>query len=228
MHKCKSIRNNFVELAGDEIPSTRAERLLAEVNSCAACREEYAAVRRAVHVSGQALRSTLPAETFWPAYQERLKSRLASSQEQNLQTPTALRTSLGSRLLQTLRSFASSSVRVPVPAALALLLLLGAAFFVVRPKPQAIAAAVTNSLPVTEIRTVEVPVIKEKVITRVVYVERKVRRGVAPEDLAAASPANALALRNASDHAPLSLVDFKPADEVKLTVIKSGFKDEKR
>jgi len=228
MHNCKSIRNDFVELAGDEIPTTRAEQLLAEVNSCAACREEYAAVRRAVHVSGQALRSTLPAETFWPAYHERIKSRLASSQTQNIQTPVAVRTSLGSRLLQTLRSFASTSVRVPVPAALALLLLIGAAFFVLRPGPQTTVAAVTNPLPVTEIRTVEVPVIKEKVITRVVYVEKKLRSGAAPEGFVAGSPANALALRNASDHAPLSLVDFKPADEVKLTVIKSGFKDEKR
>jgi len=71
-------------------------------------------------------------------------------------------------------------------------------------------------------------VIKEKVITRVVYVEKKLRSGAAPEGFVVGSPANALALRNASDHAPLSLVDFKPADEVKLTVIKSGFKDEKR
>ncbi|HEY6232257.1 MAG TPA: hypothetical protein VIW64_13435 [Pyrinomonadaceae bacterium] len=225
MHNCKSIRTSFVELAGEEIPPARSRQLLAEVNACAACREEYAGVKSAVHVSGQALRSSRPAETFWPAYHERLKSRLAASQTIDAQSFT-VQTSVSSRLLQTLRSFVSSSVRVPVPAAAALLLLMGMAIFVLRPDPHVPAVAQTNPLPAAEIRTVEVPVVQQKVVTRVVYVNRKTR---ASERFGTITPANAVAraLRNAPDHAPLSLVDFKPADEVKLTVIKGGYRDEK-
>jgi hypothetical protein len=80
-----------------------------------------------------------------------------------------------------------------------------------------------------ETQTIEVPVIQEKVVTRVVYVEKKSDRskgGVKgldrhgfPAALIGADPAAKTAM---------SLAGFKPTDEVKLTVIKGSDKDEKR
>ncbi|HUS11748.1 MAG TPA: hypothetical protein VMZ30_14875 [Pyrinomonadaceae bacterium] len=235
MHNCKTSKSNFVELACNEIPPARSRQLLSELNDCVACREEYEAVRSTVHVSGQALRSGLPAETFWPTYRERLRYRLVSSQSQNTKNGADHSSAysspmpLSSRVWEPLRRMASSSVRVPVPAALVLILMLGAVFVVLHSRAQVNAAgSITPSVSV-ETRTVQVPVIQEKVITRVVYVDKSRRRGAAqPDRTAVSATANSVAraFPNTSQ-TPLSLIDFKPTDQVKLTVIKGNYKDEK-
>jgi hypothetical protein len=232
MHNCKSSRSSFVELAGDELPAPKSRQLLLELNDCTACREEYEVVRSTVHVSGQALRFGLPAEPSWPAYRERLRSRLVGSTENSAgHFPAAVGApmSLCSRLRGTLTRVASSSVQVPVPAALALMLLLGVAFVGLHSRGQANAAAPTPSVSV-ETRTVQVPVIQEKLVTRVVYVDRNRKRGVGPSERTAPSTAaNSVArtLSNPSGQTPLRLVDFKPTDQVKLTITRSNYKDEK-
>ena len=232
MHNCKLSRSSFVDLACDELPAAKSRQMLGELNDCAACREEYEVVRSTVHVSGQALRLGLPAEPSWPAYNERLRSRLVSSSENSAAHFSAAAErplALTSRIWGTLTSLASSSVRVPVPAALALVLLLGAGFVVVRSRGQANAAAATPSVTV-ETRTVQVPVIQEKLVTRVVYIDRTRKRGVGQSERTAASTAAnsvARALTNVSGQTPLSLVDFKPTDQVKLTITRAGYKDEK-
>jgi hypothetical protein len=232
MHNCKLSRSSFVELACDELPAAKSRQLLRELNNCASCREEYEVVRSTVHVSGQALRLGLPAEPSWPAYRERLRSRLVSSAENSAADfSAAARAPVGltSRIWRTLTSLASSSVQVPVPVALALMLLLGTGFIVLRSRGQANAAAATQSVTV-ETRTVQVPMIQEKLVTRVVYVERARRRAVGQSERTAASTAAnsvARALPNVSGQTPLSLVDFKPTDQVKLTITRGSYKDEK-
>jgi hypothetical protein len=231
MHNCKLSRNSFVELACDELPAAKSRQLLRELNDCAACREEFEVVRSTVHVSGQALRLGLPAEPSWPDYRERLRSRLVSSIENSAAhfspAPSAPRL-VSSRVWATLTRMASSSVSVPVPAALALVLLLGTAFAVLRSRGQANAAVPTPSVLV-ETSTVQVPVIQEKLVTRVVYVDRTRKRGMGQSERKVASPAAnsiARALPNASGQTPLSLVDFKPTDQVKLTITRGSYKGE--
>ena len=230
MHNCKLSRSSFVDLACDELPAAKSRQMLGELNDCAACREEYEVVRSTVHVSGQALRLGLPAEPSWPAYNERLRSRLVSSGENSAaHFSAAAPMALTSRIWGTLTSLASSSVRVPVPAALALMLLLGAGFVVLRSRGQANAAPPTPSVTV-ETKTVQLPVIQEKLVTRVVYVDRTRKRGVGQAERTAASTADnsvARALPNVSGQTPLSLVDFKPTDRVKLTITRASYKDEK-
>ena len=234
MHNCKLSRNSFIDLALDEIPSTRSTQLLAELNECQACREEYAALRSTLHVSNQALRSGLPGEEFWPGYHTRLRAKLLASPAQvestgELHSSAAFPApkSLSSQLWWALRTMATTSVRVPVPAALAVLLVTGAYFFVMRTRGQ---VNVTSLPPVVfaEPKTVEVPVIQEKVITRVVYVEKKSRRGGSQSAIPGEARSVAGAGVDRSSSAALSLVGFKPTDEVKLTIIKGGYKDQKR
>lgn len=234
MHNCKTSRSNFVELACNEIPPAKSRQLLSEFNDCLACREEYEAVRSLVHVSGQALRSGLPEETFWPAYRERLRYRLVSKGQHtengvDHSFSHSLPVPLNSRVWETVKRIATSSVRVPIPAALALILMLGAVFVVLHARAQATAAGSITPLVSVETRTVQVPVIQEKVITRVVYVDKSRRRGAAQPDRTAVSvTANSVARAFPNTRpTPLSLIDFKPTDEVKLTVIKGRYRDEK-
>jgi hypothetical protein len=73
---------------------------------------------------------------------------------------------------------------------------------------------------------VEVPVVQEKTITRVVYRHRRVHargsniKGSKVENIFARS-------QKPRTDMPPSLVGFKPTDDVKLTVIKGGSANEK-
>jgi hypothetical protein len=79
--------------------------------------------------------------------------------------------------------------------------------------------------PIVVTKTVEVPVpqetIRERVVTRIVYRERD-RRQYSRANV------NAIAARrNQPAETQISLVGFKPTNEVKLTIIKGSYRDEK-
>lgn len=224
MHNCKLTRRNLVDLVLDELPGTRSAQLLADLNGCESCQLEYAALRSTLHVSNQALRSALPAEEFWSGYRSRLRSKLSASESQ--QIGHAVKLPLSSQLRLALRTIFTASVRVPLPAALGLMLLFGASFFMLRARAQ-VNASPAAPVVLVETKNIEVPVIQEKVVTRVVYVARKGDRTRTnrsdQKDFPTIGPAS-----DASDKTALSLVGFKPTEEVKLTVIKGSYKDDKR
>jgi anti-sigma factor RsiW len=224
MHNCKLTRKNLIDLVLDELPGTTSAQLLADLDECESCELEYAALRSTLHVSNQALRSALPAEEFWAGYRSRLRSKLLTSESE--QIAHAVKVALSSQLWLALRTIFTASVRVPVPAALGLMLLFGASFFMLRARTQANAGPAAPAVLV-ETRNIEVPVIQEKVVTRVVYVARKGDRSrtnrADERDVPTIAPGS-----DASDKTALSLVGFKPTEEVKLTVIKGSYKDEKR
>jgi hypothetical protein len=233
----------LVDLALDEVPSAEAEQLLSELNGCSSCREEYAALRNTWRVSAQALQSALPTEEFWFGYHARLKDKLGQqlhqkveqAAPQSLNVPPGLRT-WDAVVLQTgrLRSMSwklvTTSVRVPVPVALALVFLFGVSVVSlagrgsIRPG-EAANAIPSTQLPSVETRLVEVPVIQERVVTRVVYVEKKSSRSPVSNS---PNRENGFprAGSNTSAETALSLVGFKPTDQVKLSIIK-GNHDEK-
>jgi hypothetical protein len=255
MHNCKSTQSSFIDLALEEIAPARTTQLLTELNDCPACREEYAAVRSTLHRSDQALKASSPGEEFWSGYRARLNAKLLNS---SLSEPPALadghkdlNQTISHRLLtmrhpltqvvltiqawlgllwpSILRTL-TSSVRVPVPVALSLMLLLGVSVFFMRPRG-AVNATLPTELPIVETRTINVPVIQEKVITRVVYLEKKGRRSRSgandvwqPSGL---SDSVAKARSDARVGAPMSLVDFKPTDQINLTITKGSNRDEK-
>ena len=233
MHNCRLTKSLLLDYALGELPATQTNQLLGELNDCAACQAEYSSIKHTLQVSERALGSTAPAEDFWPGYHARLQSKLAQQVVATQASPSAAPAlqSFSSRVLGGLRAIATTSIRVPVPAALAIMLLAGMLFFFVRPRE----VASINQLPqapVVETRTVQVPVIQEKVVTQIVYVEKKARRtkgGSGPINSFALDPQNAMARAGTdpSSKKAMSLVGFKPTEQVKLTVIKGSYQDEK-
>ena len=106
---------------------------------------------------------------------------------------------------------------MPIPLAAALLVFLGGSFvFALNSR-----RPLSPPPPIVVTKTVEVPVpqekIREKVVTRVVYRERDRRQP-------SRAKANAIAARrNEPAETPISLVGFKPTNEVKLTIIKGSY-----
>ncbi len=216
MHNCKANRETLIALALN--PSDQTQSLPAELERCATCREEYAALRNSLRVAGQAKQSALPAESFWPGYHARLRQRLEAAPQSTVpsyafEKRASLKTLLGNLFVR--------SVRVPVPVAAGLLLFLVASFaFALNSR-----RPTTTPQPIVVTKTVEVPVpqetIRERVVTRVVYRERDRRQ-------TSGAKANAIAARrNEPAETPFSLIGFKPANEVKLTIIKGSYRDEK-
>jgi hypothetical protein len=98
--------------------------------------------------------------------------------------------------------------------------------------------ATTSPAPVVQV--VEVPVVRERVVTRVVYVEKKERArndGVLePSASSASGGANAEKRRAADSRDDASatsfftrvdMADFRPADEMKIRIVRKGGTDEK-
>lgn len=217
MHNCKATREALIGLALIEAQSHQTQSLPAEAAKCAACLEEYASLLNVMRVADQVKDSALPGDDFWPGYQARLRQNLVSATASVPARALESRTSL-TRLL---RDLLTSSVRVPIPMAAALLLILGVSFvFAINSRRQVKAVA-----PIVLTRTIEVPVPQEKpvdkVVTRIVYRERNRRRPLTAGTAIAAQ-------HNASPaEIPINLIGFKPANEVKLTIIKGSTRDEK-
>src|ERR1700693_3022967 len=76
MHNCKATRKRLIEEALDQTPSDQSGPLLAEIERCPACREEFASLRSVLRVADQAMESALPTESFVPGYQARLQRSL--------------------------------------------------------------------------------------------------------------------------------------------------------
>jgi len=225
MHNCRLTKNRLLDLALDEAAPEEAKQLLEELHHCPACQEEYATLRNSLRVSGQALRSALPGEDFWPGHHARLQARL-KNELLPLQT---MHWSLTSRVWPGLRKIATTSVRVPVPVAAAIMVIIGVSFFALRSRGE-VSLTPPAQLASVETRTVQVPVIQERVVTKVVYLEKKGQRSRAKVNRlkgADLNSANSVARATSSGNSAMSLVGFKPTDQLKLTIIKGSYQDEK-
>lgn len=224
MHNCKLTRSSLTDLAMDPMLS---QQLLDELRGCPACYEEYAGIRDVLRTSSQALRSTAPSEDFWPGYHARLVNRIENY------SPSAPQTRLSWVFVvwQGMRNVATTSLRVPVPlVATAVVLLLGVSTLLIWQTQRQIVVPPGPSSVITT--TLEVPVIKEKVVTRVVYVEknRNRSRSVSDQLNVAQAPNTAIGIAQVAPDASvapsLSLVGFKPTEQVKLKVMKGSYRDE--
>jgi hypothetical protein len=144
----------------------------------------------------------------------------------------------------------TAQVRVPLPvAACAAVVLLGSLYVLAARATSRIepAAAQTEARPAA-VRVVEVPVVQERVVTRTVYVEKKVRGSLQTasrlqperEELArrddknerdAEAPQRQEPAQGQDTHAGyftrVDMNDFQPAGEVKLRIVSRGGTDEK-
>jgi hypothetical protein len=214
MHNCKATRKKLVDLA---LNQTEQRQVPAEVGQCAGCREEFASLRNALRSTEATMLLSEPVENFWPGYRERLRARL----ETDTQPPAPV---APGGLGPWLRRLANASISVPVPVALALLPVIGfSLFFMTYARPSSSVTSILTPASVIT-RTVEVPVVQEKLVTRVVYRNvRQAQRGPAtPERVD-----EAIDNQQMEPPAVRTLEGFKPAHEAKLTIIKGSAPDEK-
>jgi len=227
MHDCRQTQASLIDLLFDETDAAGHARLLAEVGRCAACAAEYRSLGATLAACDEASAALAPAESYWPPYHAALARRLHDTQAARV--PPS-RTPFWKRLLTT-------SIRVPAPlaAAVALLLVVTSVFalaLVARPAPEPVVLAAPDARqPATapEIRFVEVPVVREKVVTQIIYVPREggggdhAGRDATRENLAGVGRRNKPPAPVADAPIPRpNFSGFKPAGEVNLRIIKEG------
>ena len=210
MHNCKATREQINEL------------LLSGVETCPdalrtreECRTEFETLRETLRLTTRVIESAVPATNAWADYKLKLKQKLADvkpATEILKQQTTA--TSLG-----WWRRCLMASVRVPAPVAVAVVLLFAATLiFAFRRSDKTAPAAAVTIVHVP----VEVPVVQEKVVTRIVY-----RQSTRPSVSRTGNPEPNQSAIAKSQLSPVSLSEFKPLDEVKFKIIKGGSPDEK-
>jgi hypothetical protein len=240
MHNCKTTQSELIDLVLAEgqraanPPETtgdqrKLERLRTALANCGDCRAEYTALRRTLSTFEQAAQAAVPGAAFWPGYHSRLAARLTNAAATNLTLFPEDRPS--QRVWSLLKAFSNASVRIPVPVALAILLLSGIAgisAFVLpssgskQPEPSSPAVAVVT-------KTIEVPLVKERLVTRVVYVTRNRKQSPARagDNNTLSNSATTAQIAPEPANTVFNLADFKPTDHVKLTIIKGSYHDEK-
>jgi hypothetical protein len=185
--------------------------LLTELRRCRECRQEFEALKNTLRLTTSVIESVAPPEEYWADYYQALKQKVLNSRVPivKMHQPSWL-----------MRMF-RTSVPVPIPVGLALILLFGVAlFFATRaytPKqPEA---------PQVVRERVEVPVPHEKIVERIVYRDRY--RPAVSRKSNQNNEQSTLARSQKNEAIPASLVGFKPLEEIKLTVIKGGTGNDK-
>jgi hypothetical protein len=228
MHNCKATRKRIIEEALNQSLSDQSGPLLPELERCPSCREEFASLRGVLRVTDQALESALPAETFWSSYHTRLRQSL--ERDSSLTSRSSTETGALVILRSLLQKLATASVSVPVPVAAVLIIVFGLSIvFATHSRRQTVAEPLSGP-PSVVTKTVEVPVIQERTVTRVVYRDRG-RRNVSDIARTEKPARSAAKVTNRPNepvaNTPISLVGFKPTSDPKLTIIKGSYRDEK-
>ena len=220
MHNCTETKERLIELVLD---GRSAET--SELNACAECRAEFDALNMTLRMTSRLSETAAPAESYWSGYHARLREKLVTAPNPSHAEKQRRKEKLGP-LFETMRICVRTQVRVPLPLAFAVIVAcLALGVFAFRRAEQPVAQP-----PLLVHVPVQVPVVQEKVVTRVVYRDRRSssrnsRRAI--NDDAKAESTFAKSRKPSTDEIPASLNGFKPADEVKLTVIKGGSPYEK-
>ncbi len=238
MHNCKEIKERLTELVLDGVDCRSDAVIAAELDHCSECRDEFEALSGTLRTANRAGEMAAPTEDYWSGYHSKLRQRLESAQNGSTTSRAKAqrrKEELGP-LFEPLRPRAGTSLlarllktSIPVPLPLAIALVVAAALLL----PFAIRAArkdVPPSNNTTVVRVpVEVPVVQEKVVTRVVYRERRlvVRTSQPASDASRAESTFAKSQKPTVEAIPPGLSGFKPSEEIKLTVIKGGVPNEK-
>ena len=220
MHNCTETKERLIELVLD---GRSAET--SELNACAECRAEFDALNMTLRMTSRLSETAAPAESYWSGYHARLREKLATAPNPSHAEKQRRKEKLGP-LFETMRLCVRTQVRVPLPLAIAVIIAcLALGVFAVRRAETPVAQP-----PLLVQAPVQVPVVQEKVVTRVVYRDRRSssrnsRRAI--NDDAQTESTFAKSRTSSTGEIPASLNGFKPADEIKLTVIKGGSPYEK-
>lgn len=207
MHNCSKTKEQIIELLLDGTDQP-PDSLSNELHACRECSAEFDALNATLRLTSRLKEIATPSEFYWTSYHERLRQKL-------IRAAAPTREPVGpSRLI----SFFKSSIRVPVPVAAAALIVLVVLFSLSFRKSEQ-----PNIQPPSIVHVpVEVPVIQEKIVTRVVYRERRAQA----KKPAGASRNPTVENTFAKWQVEPGLNGFKPAEDVKLTVIKGGSTNE--
>ncbi len=225
MHNCREVKERLIEMVLDGVDCA------AELDGCADCRTEFAALNSTLRMTRR-ISETAADNNDWSGYHERLRQKLFTLEQsshakaQRRKEDAEKNRASDLRLfVETLRLCVRTAVRVPVPlVALTILAFAGLVLFSVwamrRPPVQ---TSVLVHVPV------EVPVVQEKVVTHVVYRERRspAKNARRATNEGRVESTFARSQKSPIEETPVSLTGFKPADDVKLVVIKGGSPYEK-
>ena len=218
MHDCKRTKEQITELLLDGVDRKPSDVLSKELRACADCCAEFDELNATLRLTTRLRDAAAPAESYWTGYHTRLRQKLMT-----VNAPQVYTNNLPER--SWLMRFFKSSVAVPVPVAVALII---ASLVLV---PLGIRSAQRQTIPNPSIVRVpvEVPVVQKEIVTRVVYRERRSRARASKQanDAAKVEGTFAKSQKPRSTEIPASLVGFKPTEEIKLTVIKGGSANEK-
>ncbi len=119
MHDCDVTREMLADLLFDELEEGPRLSLLEDVRICGGCSEQYRAMAETLRVMDVGMDACLPAEEFWPGYEERLSERMAAEIQLSFWQQAAPRgeysltiledSGVARRLLKELRAAASES-----------------------------------------------------------------------------------------------------------------------
>lgn len=229
MHDCRTINSKLVDLVFDELQAEEKLRLLAEVETCAICLSEYRSITGTLLVFDRAAEATLPDESYWPEHRKMLGKCFAPAVINAPRSDPFWKRIFTARL----------PVPVPLAVAIALALLVSSALALRRPSKTDVPVLVQPSLTLASPppTVIEVPVYREKVVTRTVYVEKRerekteARRPASPTFERAEPTLTALQAENESGgeggiFTRANLAGFQPPDELKIRIVKRSNSDE--
>jgi len=224
MHDCRETKEQITEFVLDGADRRPDEILLAELRACAECRAEFNALNATLRVTTRLRDTAAPAESYWIGYHDRLRQRIEHSAGES-RAKAQRRKGESRSFFAALRLSVRTTVPVPVPLIIAVVLAAFALFAVLAARKPAAQTPVIVHVPV------EVPVVqeKEKLVTRVVYRDRRSPAQTSKRvvDSSKIESTFARSQKPQNPEIPGALLGFKPTEEVKLTIIKGGSQNEK-
>lgn len=221
MHNCRETQEQMIETILDGVDAG------AEWDGCAECRTEFAALNATLRLTRR-LSDSAPEESYWAEYHATLRQKIEEVSHPKAQRRKEAKKDLISSLrlfFAPLRLCLRTAIRVPVPLVVLTTLAFAAlGLFAVRAAKQP-----TAQNPIIVHVPVEVPVVQEKVVTRVVYRDRRspLRTSRRAINDARAESTFARSRKPSTEGISPGLSGFKPTEEIKLTVIKGGVPNEK-
>lgn len=226
MHDCRKTKEDLIDLVFNEVEAARELHVLEDVEACRACRAEYRSMMEALDGFDEATQALIPSGEFWTHHHAKLEERL-----------DCVAGARAGNVVPFWRRAARTSFSVPVPVGIAAALLLMATSvvairsFLIQPKANQAAASPASQ---TRAQVVEVPVekrvVEERVVTRTVYVTKRVQQNAPPAPTVQSLPdmtANNSKGEGVNPGARSTLSGFQPPGDVKLTVIKGSYSDDK-
>jgi Putative zinc-finger len=217
MHSCRRSTEKILDLVFNELGPVERERLKEQLHGCPACLstlEEYSNTLAAFDTAAEA---GAPGEAYWSSFEAALEQKIRSAGDKRLKKRPFF-----SRLL-------TARVTVPVPLAAGFALLLFAAIAGLtysRGRERVVEVAVPGPEQAAQIKYVEVPMIKEKVVTRTVYVPKPVRfsephpKVFDKSQLATFASVEPPEKEEAGSITRANLEGFLPAEDMKLRIIR--------